>query len=86
MRSSLAGHGHLLRRPLLLVHELAHDNVAAAHTLGFPAGLLAAGKPRSVLPLPGAAHPAADDAGNAQLLHFQRDVLLDALAGRVDGD
>ncbi|MFI6770866.1 prolyl oligopeptidase family serine peptidase [Streptomyces sp. NPDC050355] len=81
-RSSLAGHGHLLSRPLLLVHGLADDNVAAAHTLRFSAELLAAGKPHSVLPLPGATHAPSDDTVNEQLLHFQRDFLLDALRGR----
>ncbi|MFD5396321.1 prolyl oligopeptidase family serine peptidase [Streptomyces sp. NPDC127097] len=80
-RTSLIGHGHLLSRPLLLVHGLADDNVAAAHTLRFSAELLAAGKPHSVLPLPGATHLPADDAVNAQLLHFQRDFLMDALKG-----
>ncbi|MEU8914950.1 prolyl oligopeptidase family serine peptidase [Streptomyces nigrescens] len=84
VRSSLVGHGHLLSRPLLLVHGLADDNVAAAHTLRFSAELLAAGKPHSVLPLPGATHLPADDAVNAQLLHFQRDFLLKALEGRAD--
>ncbi|AWN25847.1 prolyl oligopeptidase family serine peptidase [Streptomyces sp. NEAU-S7GS2] len=84
VRSSLAGHGHLLSRPLLLVHGLADDNVAAAHTLRFSAELLAAGKPHSVLPLPGATHLPADDAVNAQLLHFQRDFLLKALERRAD--
>ncbi|MFE6743214.1 S9 family peptidase [Streptomyces tubercidicus] len=86
VRSSLIGHGHLLSRPLLLVHGLADDNVAAAHTLRFSAELLAAGKPHSVLPLPGATHLPADDAVNAQLLHFQRDFLLKALEGRATGD
>ncbi|SED32227.1 dipeptidyl-peptidase-4 [Streptomyces sp. 2224.1] len=86
VRSSLAGHGHLLRRPLLLIHGLADDNVAAAHTLRFSAELLAAGKPHSVLPLPGATHLPADDTVNAQLLYFQRDFLLEAVAAGVDGD
>ncbi|MDT0459616.1 prolyl oligopeptidase family serine peptidase [Streptomyces sp. DSM 41527] len=85
VRSSLAGHGHLLRRPLLLIHGLADDNVAAAHTLRFSAELLAAGKRHSVLPLPGATHLPVDDTVNAQLLLFQRDFLLDALAAGVDG-
>ncbi|MEU8782826.1 prolyl oligopeptidase family serine peptidase [Streptomyces sp. NPDC048637] len=84
VRSSLIGHGHLLRRPLLLVHGLADDNVAAAHTLRFSAELLAAGKPHSVLPLPGATHLPADDTVNAQLLHFQRDFLLKALEEHAD--
>ncbi|MGX1850668.1 prolyl oligopeptidase family serine peptidase [Streptomyces sp. NPDC055299] len=82
-RCSLIGHGHLLSRPLLLVHGLADDNVAAAHTLRFSAELLAAGKPHSVLPLPGATHLPADDTVNEQLLHFQRDFLREALKGRT---
>jgi len=83
-RTSLIGHGHLLSRPLLLVHGLADDNVAAAHTLRFSAELLAAGKPHSVLPLPGATHLPADDTVNAQLLYFQRDFLMSALEGGAD--
>ncbi|MEU7180443.1 MULTISPECIES: S9 family peptidase [Streptomyces] len=82
-RSSLAGHGHLLRRPLLLVHGLADDNVAVAHTLRFSAELLAAGRPHTVLPLPGATHMPADDRVNENLLRFQRDFLLDALRERA---
>ncbi|MEU8682374.1 alpha/beta fold hydrolase [Streptomyces sp. NPDC048611] len=85
-RCSLIGHGHLLSRPLLLVHGLADDNVAAAHTLRFSAELLAAGKPHSVLPLPGATHLPVDDAVVAQLLHFQRDFLLKALEERGGQD
>ncbi|UQA96873.1 prolyl oligopeptidase family serine peptidase [Streptomyces halobius] len=80
-RSSLVGHGHLLRRPLLLVHGLADDNVAVAHTLRFSAELLAAGRPHSVLPLPGATHAPADDGVNENLLRVQRDFLRDALGG-----
>ncbi|MFE6690911.1 prolyl oligopeptidase family serine peptidase [Streptomyces sp. NPDC057743] len=78
-RSSLVGSGHLLSRPLLLVHGLADDNVAVAHTLRFSAELLAAGRPHTVLPLPGATHLPADDAVNANLLRFQRDFLKGAL-------
>ncbi|MFE7312087.1 prolyl oligopeptidase family serine peptidase [Streptomyces sp. NPDC057555] len=78
-RSSLAGNGHLLSRPLMLIHGLADDNVAVAHTLRFSAELLAAGRPHTVLPLPGATHLPADDAVNANLLRLQRDFLLDAL-------
>ncbi|MEV0373050.1 prolyl oligopeptidase family serine peptidase [Streptomyces sp. NPDC050636] len=79
-RSSLVGDGHLLRRPLLLVHGLADDNVAVAHTLRFSAELLAAGKPHSVLPLPGATHSPTDDGVNENLLRIQRDFLREALA------
>ncbi|UNO38728.1 prolyl oligopeptidase family serine peptidase [Streptomyces sp. MST-110588] len=82
-RCSLAGHGHLLRRPLLLIHGLADDNVAPAHTLRFSAELLAAGKQHTVLPLPGASHAPADEAVNENLLRFQRDFLLGALEKRT---
>ncbi|WP_238783307.1 S9 family peptidase [Streptomyces monomycini] len=78
-RSSLVGHGHLLRRPLLLVQGLADDNVAPAHTLRFSAELLAAGRRHSVLPLPGAGHAPTDVAVNENLLRHQRDFLRSAL-------
>ncbi|MEV5593836.1 prolyl oligopeptidase family serine peptidase [Streptomyces sp. NPDC052496] len=78
-RSSLVGHGHLLRRPLLLVQGLSDDNVAPAHTLRFSAELLAAGRQHSVLPLPGAGHAPADTAVTENLLRFERDFLRSAL-------
>ncbi|WP_051871542.1 S9 family peptidase [Streptomyces sclerotialus] len=78
-RSSLTGRGHLLRRPLMLIHGLADDNVAPANMLRFSAELLAAGRPHTVLPLSGATHAPADDRVNENLLLFQRDFLLDAL-------
>ncbi|MFE4540169.1 prolyl oligopeptidase family serine peptidase [Streptomyces scopuliridis] len=55
-RCSLLPHAHRLTRPLLLVHGLADDNVFPAHTLRLSAALLAAGRPHTVLPLPGAGH------------------------------
>ncbi len=70
-RSSLVGLGHRLRRPLLLVHGLADDNVVAAHTLRLSAELLAAGRPHSVLPVPGASHMISDDAVAENLLWFE---------------
>ncbi|AIA02155.1 S9 family peptidase [Streptomyces noursei] len=84
-RCSLVGKGHLLRRPLMLVHGLADDNVAVAHTLRFSAELLAAGRPHTVLPLPGATHLPADDAVNANLLRAQRDFLKEALPAPEHG-
>ncbi|MEW1723442.1 prolyl oligopeptidase family serine peptidase [Streptomyces sp. NPDC093109] len=42
--------------PLLLVHGLLDDNVFPLHTLRLSAALLAAGRPHSVLPLPGTGH------------------------------
>jgi len=42
-----------LRRPLLLIHGLADDNVFPLHALRLSATLLAAGRPHTVLPIPG---------------------------------
>lgn len=54
--SDLTQRADQLRRPLLLVHGLADDNVVAAHTLRLSTALLAAGKEHSVLPLSGVTH------------------------------
>ncbi|OEV14043.1 S9 family peptidase [Streptomyces nanshensis] len=43
-------------RPLMLIHGLADDNVAAAHTLRLSSALLAAGRPHEMLPLSGVTH------------------------------
>ncbi|MGH3310128.1 MAG: prolyl oligopeptidase family serine peptidase [Streptomyces sp.] len=43
-------------RPMLLVHGLADDNVAVAHTLRLSSALLAAGRPHEMLPLSGVTH------------------------------
>ena len=45
-----------LRRPLLLIHGMLDDNVLPLHTMKLSAALLAAGRPHTVLPLPGATH------------------------------
>jgi dipeptidyl-peptidase-4 len=45
-----------LKRPLMLVHGLADDNVVVAHTLELSSALLAKGKPHTVLPLSGVTH------------------------------
>ncbi|MGW6741376.1 prolyl oligopeptidase family serine peptidase [Streptomyces sp. NPDC055025] len=45
-----------LRRPLMLIHGLADDNVVAAHTLRLSHALLVAGRPHTVLPLSAATH------------------------------
>jgi dipeptidyl-peptidase 4 len=68
-----------LRRPLLLVHGLADDNVVAAHTLRFSAALLAAGRPHEVLPLPRATHLPQDESVAANLLLHQLGFLKRAL-------
>ncbi|MGW1075950.1 prolyl oligopeptidase family serine peptidase [Streptomyces sp. NPDC002537] len=77
-RSSTIGDAPLLRRPLLLAHGMADDNVAAAHTLRMSAALLAAGRPHTVLPLAGVTHAANGDAAG-QLLLFELDFLKNAL-------
>ncbi|RKE22814.1 prolyl oligopeptidase family serine peptidase [Streptomyces sp. TLI_171] len=45
-----------LSRPLLLIHGLADDNVHPSHTLLLSEALTRAGRPHSVLPLPGVSH------------------------------
>ncbi len=44
-RCSLIGDAPNLKRPLLLIHGLADDNVVVAHTLHLSSALLAAGRP-----------------------------------------
>jgi dipeptidyl-peptidase-4 len=59
-------------RPLLLVHGIADDNVVAAHTLRLSAALFGAGRPHSVLMLPGATHMVAG-AATERLLEWELD-------------
>ena len=49
-RCSLIRDAPGLRRPLLLIHGLADDNVVVAHTLRLSAALMAAGRPHCVFP------------------------------------
>ena len=82
-RSSLLAEAPRLRRPLLLVHGLADDNVVAAHTLRLSAALLAAGRPHSVLPLSGVTHMSGTQEAVAEnLLRLQVDFLRTALGIR----
>ena len=75
-RSSLLTYADRLTRPLLLVHGLADENVYPLHTLRLSAALLAAGRPHSVLPLPGVGHLVAGEGVADRLLwhelHFLR--------------
>jgi dipeptidyl-peptidase-4 len=78
-----------LRRPLLLIHGLADDNVVAAHTLQLSAALLAAGRPHEVLPLAGVTHMTPQEEVAENLLLHQLDFLcrsLPASAHAVDSD
>lgn len=78
-QSSLLGDAAALRRPLLLIHGLADDNVVSAHTLRLSALLLAAGRPHSVLPLSGVTHMTPQEEVAENLLTFQVDFLRRAL-------
>ena len=65
-------------RPMLLVHGMVDDNVVAAHTLRLSAALLRAGRPHSVIPLPGASHMAAGGIGE-RLLRLELEFIRQAL-------
>ncbi len=79
-RSSLFPLAAGLRRPLLLIHGLADDNVVAAHTLQLSSRLLAAGCQHSVLPLSGVTHMTPQEEVAENLLFLQVDFLRRALA------
>jgi dipeptidyl-peptidase-4 len=74
-RASLIDDAPKLARPLMLIHGLLDDNVYPVHTMRLSAALFAAGRPHTVLPLPGASHMAPD----ADLLTPQLDFLRAAL-------
>jgi dipeptidyl-peptidase-4 len=78
-RNSLIADAPGLRRPLMLIHGLLDDNVHPAHTMRLSAALLAAGRPHTVLPLPGASHMTSAVDTTANLLVLQARFLLDAL-------
>jgi dipeptidyl-peptidase-4 len=78
--SSLLDDAPNLRRPLLLIHGLADDNVFPLHSLRLSAALLAAGRPHSVLPVPGATHMPSTPEMSADLVVFQARYLLDSLS------
>jgi dipeptidyl-peptidase-4 len=54
--NSLIADAGELRRPLLIVHGLADDNVFVAHSLRLSSALLGKGRPHVFLPLAGATH------------------------------
>jgi dipeptidyl-peptidase-4 len=55
-QNSLLADAGDLRRPLLIVHGLADDNVFVAHSLRLSSALLAKGRSHVFLPLAGATH------------------------------
>ncbi len=68
-----------LRRPLMLIHGFADDNVSVANTLRLSNALMAAGRPHTVLPLTGITHMTNDPTVSSNLLTLQRDFLYRAL-------
>lgn len=74
-----------LRRPLMLIHGLADDNVVAAHTLQLSRALLEAGRPHTVLPLSGVTHMTPQEAVAENLLVVQVAFLKDHL-GMADSE
>ena len=67
------------RRPLLIIHGLADDNVFVAHSLRLSSALLAAGYPHSVLPLSGVTHMTPQEVVAENMLMLQVDFLKQAL-------
>lgn len=82
--SSLINEAAALTKPLLLIHGLADDNVVAAHTLQLSSALLAAGRAHSVLPLSGVTHMTPQEIVAENLLHLQRDFLLEHLGSPTE--
>ena len=79
-QDSLIADAPKLRRPLMLIHGFADDNVLVAHTLRMSAALLAAGRPHTVLPLTGITHMAAKHEEVAEnLLLLQLDFIRRSL-------
>ncbi|HET9144455.1 S9 family peptidase [Actinophytocola sp.] len=79
-RNSLIEDAPNLSRPLLLIHGLADDNVVVAHSLRLSTALLAAGRPHTLLPLPGVTHmtPLDDEVSENFMLvqlHWLRNAL-----------
>jgi dipeptidyl-peptidase-4 len=68
------------RRPMMLIHGLADDNVVAAHTLRLSSALLADGRPHEVLPLSGVTHMTPQEIVAENLMLLQVDFLKRALA------
>jgi dipeptidyl-peptidase-4 len=75
-RASVVDDAPRLSRPLMLIHGLLDDNVYPAHTMRLSAALFAAGRPHTVLPLPGASHMPPD----TDMLTPQLDFLRAALS------
>lgn len=82
-RSSLLPYAEQLSRPLLIVQGLVDTNVWSLHALRLSTALLAAGKPHSVLPLPGQGHRPLDEDVVANLPAVELDFIRNALSTRT---
>ncbi len=78
-QSSLLHDAGALRRPLLLIHGLADDNVVAAHTLQLSQRLTESGRLHTVLPLTGITHMTPRESVAENLLTLQVEFLHQAL-------
>jgi dipeptidyl-peptidase-4 len=78
-RNSIIADAPKLRRPLMLIHGFADDNVTIAHSLRLSQALMAAGRPHTYLPLTGITHMTNDETVAENLLTLQRDFLYNAL-------
>jgi dipeptidyl-peptidase-4 len=77
--SSLLNDAATLRRPLLLIHGFADDNVLTAHTLQLSQRLTESGRLHAVLPLTGITHMTPQEAVAENLLTLQVEFLKQAL-------
>jgi dipeptidyl-peptidase-4 len=77
--SSLLHDAAMLRRPLLLIHGIADDNVIAAHTLQLSQRLTESGRLHAVLPLSGITHMTPQEAVAEHMLTVQLDFIRQAL-------
>ena len=80
VRNSIIDDAPGLRRPLMLIHGFADDNVTIAHSLRLSHALMAAGRDHTFLPLTGITHMTNDPTVARNLLLLQRDFLSRALA------
>ncbi|OOC55442.1 MULTISPECIES: S9 family peptidase [Nocardiopsis] len=80
-RSSLLAEAAKLERPLMMIHGLADDNVAFAHTQRMSSALMAAGRPHTVLPLSGVTHSPSDPTVAENLMLLQVEFLKESLRG-----
>jgi dipeptidyl-peptidase 4 len=82
-RSSLVADAAELRRPLLLIHGVADDNVVVAHSLRMSAALFEAGRRHELMLLPNLTHMASSDAAEQNLPLLELEFLRRSLG--LDG-